>query len=105
MIRRPPRSTLFPYTTLFRSTLADQAKLRSGAEADRLFALAGEKYGAALQVKPDFHDALNNWANDLGEQAKLKSGAEADRLFALAGEKYAAALQIKPNYYEALNHW
>src|SRR3712207_8527279 len=24
MIRRPPRSTLFPYTTLFRSTLADQ---------------------------------------------------------------------------------
>src|SRR2546429_5178962 len=24
MIRRPPRSTLFPYTTLFRSILADQ---------------------------------------------------------------------------------
>src|SRR3712207_7258890 len=23
MIRRPPRSTLFPYTTLFRSTLAE----------------------------------------------------------------------------------
>src|SRR5688572_31045928 len=29
MIRRPPRSTLFPYTTLFRSVLADhQAGLR-----------------------------------------------------------------------------
>src|SRR5256885_6362927 len=25
MIRRPPRSTLFPYTTLFRSPSADQA--------------------------------------------------------------------------------
>src|SRR2546430_3314630 len=25
MIRRPPRSTLFPYTTLFRSTHVDQA--------------------------------------------------------------------------------
>src|SRR3989475_11221178 len=25
MIRRPPRSTLFPYTTLFRSRLLDQA--------------------------------------------------------------------------------
>src|SRR2546430_5648778 len=24
MIRRPPRSTLFPYTTLFRSTLGDE---------------------------------------------------------------------------------
>jgi len=25
MIRRPPRSTLFPYTTLFRSALGEQA--------------------------------------------------------------------------------
>src|SRR2546427_9594305 len=25
MIRRPPRSTLFPYTTLFRSVVVDQA--------------------------------------------------------------------------------
>src|SRR2546426_7535944 len=30
MIRRPPRSTLFPYTTLFRSQLLDEfARLRS----------------------------------------------------------------------------
>src|SRR2546426_5923033 len=28
MIRRPPRSTLFPYTTLFRSLNIDQARLR-----------------------------------------------------------------------------
>src|SRR2546425_9750791 len=27
MIRRPPRSTLFPYTTLFRSVLADHEPL------------------------------------------------------------------------------
>src|SRR3712207_9345735 len=26
MIRRPPRSTLFPYTTLFRSELAEQVR-------------------------------------------------------------------------------
>src|SRR2546430_3419543 len=29
MIRRPPRSTLFPYTTLFRSTLATNHNCRS----------------------------------------------------------------------------
>src|SRR5256885_4020673 len=29
MIRRPPRSTLFPYTTLFRSHRADRASRRS----------------------------------------------------------------------------
>src|SRR5256885_9194510 len=33
MIRRPPRSTLFPYTTLFRSTLRFLAPLAAG---DRL---------------------------------------------------------------------
>src|SRR3989475_9813296 len=30
MIRRPPRSTLFPYTTLFRSPLRRGAELRHG---------------------------------------------------------------------------
>src|SRR2546427_6085438 len=34
MIRRPPRSTLFPYTTLFRSALA-ATEYRALAEADR----------------------------------------------------------------------
>src|SRR2546430_3265897 len=36
MIRRPPRSTLFPYTTLFRSSAADpwrRCELESGAHA------------------------------------------------------------------------
>ena len=33
MIRRPPRSTLFPYTTLFRSALQELAKLKTIAEA------------------------------------------------------------------------
>src|SRR5260221_8747701 len=32
MIRRPPRSTLFPYTTLFRSSLSGKA--RKGPSAD-----------------------------------------------------------------------
>src|SRR3712207_8194255 len=33
MIRRPPRSTLFPYTTLFRSELYGYPTLRSTIEA------------------------------------------------------------------------
>src|SRR5262245_62444475 len=38
MIRRPPRSTLFPYTTLFRSVadLADPAAAPVGAELEAL---------------------------------------------------------------------
>src|SRR2546422_11268911 len=39
MIRRPPRSTLFPYTTLFRSLDAVHARLLGGLErAERLVA-------------------------------------------------------------------
>src|SRR3712207_8764354 len=34
MIRRPPRSTLFPYTTLFRSTGATRDQLFIGAQAN-----------------------------------------------------------------------
>src|SRR3712207_7736887 len=37
MIRRPPRSTLFPYTTLFRSR---RGAPRPGAKAQELFASA-----------------------------------------------------------------
>src|SRR2546422_3202854 len=33
MIRRPPRSTLFPYTTLFRSLGHEEAARRAGAQA------------------------------------------------------------------------
>src|SRR5260221_10593624 len=41
MIRRPPRSTLFPYTTLFRSAIVEQAR-RAGMNPGALssFALA-----------------------------------------------------------------
>src|SRR2546429_4431362 len=37
MIRRPPRSTLFPYTTLFRSpsNATPQARLKAGARHER----------------------------------------------------------------------
>src|SRR2546427_5022358 len=51
MIRRPPRSTLFPYTTLFRSRLSDSER--------KTLAELGQKLGkqalaeVAKIVKPD----------------------------------------------------
>src|SRR3712207_8247402 len=55
MIRRPPRSTLFPYTTLFRSD--HEANLRHAAE---LIAQAAEA-GARLVVLPELfaHDYVS----------------------------------------------
>src|SRR5947207_7682065 len=40
MIRRPPRSTLFPYTTLFRSSLRMASRRRAGGAVRRLLDLA-----------------------------------------------------------------
>src|SRR3712207_9498253 len=47
MIRRPPRSTLFPYTTLFRSYWRREAVV---ADLDRR--------------RHDFHVAIENWQHD-----------------------------------------
>src|SRR2546422_2242503 len=46
MIRRPPRSTLFPYTTLFRSDLGHEALLVLGP------ALLGQRVGRGLAEEP-----------------------------------------------------
>src|SRR3712207_7375486 len=50
MIRRPPRSTLFPYTTLFRS--ADQARA-AGEAADVVHRVASQQDAAGGQQVGD----------------------------------------------------
>src|SRR3989454_8479480 len=56
MIRRPPRSTLFPYTTLFRSPGRDLERLRT-VEPDQTGErhLTIRKEGAAAYLKASFH--------------------------------------------------
>src|SRR3712207_7226583 len=66
MIRRPPRSTLFPYTTLFRSGLSRRQR-RIGGPADRLVAGAG----MGLQARPV---GDGDAAVDVGEAAVLGQG-------------------------------
>src|SRR5437588_8539994 len=55
MIRRPPRSTLFPYTTLFRSPAAPEAE--PGAPAPKLVATdhrrRSEEHTSELQSHSD----------------------------------------------------
>src|SRR5256885_11803865 len=51
MIRRPPRSTLFPYTTLFRSGLAGRQQVdRPHAKRRSEQSILGGRLGAALDV-------------------------------------------------------
>src|SRR2546430_11645667 len=62
MIRRPPRSTLFPYTTLFRSERSCQAQLLAEAAgeprkipaetAKNTYALVGSRLAGWFQFQP-----------------------------------------------------
>src|SRR5256885_17129051 len=58
MIRRPPRSTLFPYTTLFRSTYAIDMQLVFDREWFMVAeAPSGEPVGVAITI-PDTNQVL-----------------------------------------------
>src|SRR2546422_10694167 len=67
MIRRPPRSTLFPYTTLFRShgdagraaavAVAVAAQLRGSAQHDVLAGIGGGVRGPEVGPGPAQHGA------------------------------------------------
>src|SRR3712207_8997021 len=51
MIRRPPRSTLFPYTTLFRSRRRLERARRGRARVRRAFARQGLREGGGSSRK------------------------------------------------------
>src|SRR3712207_7561410 len=59
MIRRPPRSTLFPYTTLFRSAVPfEQLEGRAGELGRRLVRGAGEAAQEVARERLDLARAL-----------------------------------------------
>ena len=76
--------------------LSDQAKTRSGEEADGLFGEAREKFAEALRVKPDKHGALYNWGTAYLDQARTRSGEEADRLLREAEQRLGEAEELSP---------
>jgi Tfp pilus assembly protein PilF len=82
---------------------AEEAKTSSTQDNGKLFALAAEQYEAALVVKPDAYEVLNNWGVLLHEQSKRQPD-EATAILARSVEMYDGAVQIKPDYYEALLH-
>jgi tetratricopeptide (TPR) repeat protein len=61
-----------------------------------------QQYEAALKIKPDMHEALNNWGNALSGLAKLQNAPD---LFKASFAKYEAALKIKPDKHVTLYNW
>src|SRR3989442_9768718 len=81
MIRRPPRSTLFPYTTLFRSRFARNRLSRAQLE---LF--VGE------QREPPGQEPLHRLARPGREQLGVDRAARAAR-----SEEHTSELQSRPH--------
>src|SRR5256885_12260598 len=50
MIRRPPRSTLFPYTTLFRSRYVDSGSARDLARFEQAMAIPAGDWQARMAL-------------------------------------------------------
>src|SRR2546423_3419775 len=90
MIRRPPRSTLFPYTTLFRSGAVTLNSLSSAAftggftlsalnlsnSTVRFEEQPSEPRSPAWLVYPPFHETNNN-TNPSGQPLTLQSSTVA----------------------------
>src|SRR3712207_8260472 len=75
MIRRPPRSTLFPYTTLFRSAHLPQV---DADRVGRLVVLAGRKVQFVGVVERDLL-VVGRQRRDLGDQLLVGLAAGEDR--------------------------
>src|SRR3712207_6896119 len=70
MIRRPPRSTLFPYTTLFRSIYVTHDQSEAFAISDRIFVInkgrveqAGSQLDIYLRPQSEF---VANFVGEIG---------------------------------------
>src|SRR2546425_11867164 len=59
MIRRPPRSTLFPYTTLFRSPIGSSGQFSEGELTGLLFEAAAEEKLIQPTILYDFPAAIS----------------------------------------------
>src|SRR3712207_7370821 len=97
MIRRPPRSTLFPYTTLFRSRgCAIEACSLMPSGDPELSALIDRVYDAAA--------GFCGWDAVLSDLARLLGGSAADRKSTRlnsshANISYAVFCLKKKNFY------
>src|SRR5687767_15481860 len=55
MLRRPPRSTLFPYTTLFRSPSSTPGRRRRGPSCPRALPSRPRRHADRRQIRSEEH--------------------------------------------------
>src|SRR3712207_1423396 len=104
MIRRPPRSTLFPYTTLFRSVPGVARKLAALYEQQGLYVEAREQYlniaeeSARAGQKRESLEALRRIADfdpkNVDIRLRLAQGCAAENMAREASDAYVEAGEL-----------
>src|SRR2546422_7019287 len=100
MIRRPPRSTLFPYTTLFRSVGSGKAVvmggLQPGQSTNTVAALAAEITRAEFLVNGTDVDGVYTRDPKKFPKARLLRTVQMDKLldWAMSGEVFAGRYEL-----------
>src|SRR3989442_4335790 len=101
MIRRPPRSTLFPYTTLFRSTVAAWFRwttnpspyysgIQGGGGSWELRVMADGRLGSTFyqSIGPDvFTENIRtaHYCNPITSQSRMRSSACVNKIYVECG--------------------
>src|SRR2546428_8702107 len=97
MIRRPPRSTLFPYTTLFRSNALHTKRQNLFQELDAVIHLLMEAKHWGLRKS---RNATSRWITASRSEERFSRNAETDLVCRLLLEKQKASA-IPPVPYKA----
>src|SRR3712207_7213777 len=97
MIRRPPRSTLFPYTTLFRSDGA----WRAGHACD-ITLIRGDRFQAATGGRPEGQGSANRASPARPATIRAIEDRKSTRLNSSHANISYAVFCLKKNKYSAL---
>src|SRR5690349_24130266 len=90
MLRRPPRSTLFPYTTLFRSSV----RVEVAREDDALRLLVADD-GQGFRVEDQEQDSGQHFGLDRKSTRLNSSHVEISyAVFCLKKKKYVSAMDV-----------
>src|SRR2546429_6106036 len=108
MIRRPPRSTLFPYTTLFRSPLGDSQRQLYSKPADHLRPLVDSWYARLknflrstfMAHPPQFLKLVNEAKKNIKETnvAEVKRRLDAGEKLILVEDRKSTRLNSSHGY-------
>src|SRR3712207_8296254 len=94
MIRRPPRSTLFPYTTLFRSFGVSLEKAKSIKEYHAYDERTKKAKEKAIKYVNDFNNILNSEQNSFALLGQNGAG-KTHLIIGIRSEEHTSELQSR----------